>query len=143
VRPKETPFGDEPWRSEFMLKKGYEIMRRIMKAALGVLALGSILAIGAPEARADHHRGYGGYGGYGGHHGGGYGGHHGGRWNPGPFPPRFPYAPYRPYYGGYGVGYGGYVPVPVPTPVPVPVPSPYPVPYGVGSGLSVSVGIPW
>src|SRR3954454_23701751 len=41
-------------------------MRRILRAALGTLAVGCVLAIGTTTARADHGR----HGGYGGGHGG-------------------------------------------------------------------------
>jgi hypothetical protein len=106
-------------------------MRRNLKAALGVLAVGGLLAIGTTKAEA-HHGGFG--GGYGGGFGGGYGGGFGGgsHWRGGCFPrpcyPQFPCPPYgggcnrypTPYptpfpqgpfgggYGAYGGGYGGF-----------------------------------
>src|SRR4051794_14274189 len=73
-------------------------MRRILRAAFGILAIGGLMTVAAPSAQAGHNGGY-----NGGHHGGngwshGNSGHHGGfggwnggfigGWNHG-FPPIF------------------------------------------------------
>jgi hypothetical protein len=106
-------------------------MRRTLKAFLGVLAVGGLLAIGTTKAEA-HHGGFG--GGYGGGFGGGFGGGYrgsnwggggcfprpcypqypcppyGGGWNryPGTFPTPYPQVPLNGGYGAYGGGYGAY-----------------------------------
>jgi hypothetical protein len=98
-------------------------MRRTLKAALGVLAVGGLLAIGTAKAEAHD-------GGFGGGYGGGYGGGshwrggclprpcfpqfpcppYGGGWNryPSPYPTPFPQGPFGGGYGAYGGGYGGF-----------------------------------
>jgi hypothetical protein len=108
-------------------------MRRTLKAALSIVAVTGLLALGASRAEA-HHGGFGGghHGGFGGGFGGGYGsgphwGNRGGYYPrpgfptvpylpyggyngyPGPFPTSYPYpqGPFGGGYGAYGGGYGG------------------------------------
>jgi hypothetical protein len=103
-------------------------MRRTLRAALSILAVGGLLAIGTTKAEA-HHGGFG--GGYGGGYGGGFGGGshwgnggcfprpgypqypcppYGGGYNryPGSFPTPYPQGPFGGGYGAYGGGYGGF-----------------------------------
>jgi hypothetical protein len=98
-------------------------MRRIFKAALSVLAVSGLLALGTTRAEAHHGGfggGHGGHGGFGGGFGGGYGGGRGWNHGGGFRRPGFPIYPYPPYGGGCRI--------------PGPFPTPYPFPYGPFGG---------